>query len=104
MLNKKTIFLILLISVLVLPCLANAQERLQKLAKSIETAVVDVAISVVVIGWVIAGILYLTATGNPERMGTARKALIACIIGTVLVVLAMTSGAVVSIAKSVLGL
>ncbi len=45
---------------------------------------------VVVIGWIVAGILYLTAAGGP-RMEVAKKAIIACVIGTMLIIIATTA-------------
>ena len=37
---------------------------------------------------IVAGILYLTSAGSPERMGTAKKALFYAIIGIVIGILA----------------
>lgn len=45
---------------------------------------------VVVIGWVIAGILYLTSAGG-ARMEVAKKALWAAVIGTILIIIAGTA-------------
>ena len=39
--------------------------------------------SVAVIGFVISGILYLTAAGNEERMETAKKGMIYSVIGVI---------------------
>lgn len=36
-----------------------------------------------IIGFVISGILYLTAAGNDKQMGTAKSAMIACIFGVI---------------------
>lgn len=73
--------------------------RLGEMASRVETAVIDIAVSIVIIGWVIAGILYLTAAGKPEKLEIAKKALIACVIGTLLVVLAMGSSTIIDIIK-----
>ena len=88
--NKKTLFLIFLSSVLILPLGAFAD--ITPLVSGMFDNVAELALyiggSIVVIGWVIAGILYLTAAGSPEKTGIAKKALIAAVIGTVLVVFA----------------
>lgn len=58
---------------------------------SIMTRVKDTAsalgVGLAVIGFVIAGIIYLTSAGG-ERMNVAKKALIAAVIGSALVALA----------------
>lgn len=36
-----------------------------------------------IIGFVISGILYLTAAGNDKQMGTAKSAMVACIFGII---------------------
>ena len=84
--NKKLLNLILITTVLVFPGIAFAVEV--PFIENIKGAFITVGIAVVVIGWVIAGILYLTAAGSPEKVGTAKKALFACLIGTALIALA----------------
>lgn len=56
------------------------------------------ALSVIMI--IVAGILFLTSAGSPERIGTAKKALAYAIIG---IVITLISGAIVVTIKSVLG-
>ncbi|MEK7080594.1 MAG: hypothetical protein AAB925_02045 [Patescibacteria group bacterium] len=56
------------------------------------------ALSVIMI--IVAGILFLTSAGSPERIGTAKKALIYAIVG---IVIALTAGAIVITLKSILG-
>lgn len=99
--NKKISYLISL-GILLLPAMAFAS-TLGTYAEKVKIAAIDLAGAIVVIGWVVAGILYLTAAGAPEKLGVAKKALVACIIGTMLVVLAMTSDAIVSLIKDTLG-
>jgi len=48
----------------------------------------------------IAGILYLTSAGSPERINTAKKALTYAIIG---LVIAIAAGSIAAIIKNVLG-
>ena len=95
--NKKILFLILLISVLVLPLAASAYTNdANTIANNVKELTVQIGVAIVVIGWVITGILYLTAGGAPDKLGTAKKALIACVIGTVVVVIAEAGYAVIA--------
>ena len=95
--NKKILFLVLVIGVLILPFISSAQGsgELCSMIGRVENTVWKIGGSIIVIGWVIAGILYLTAAGNPEKTGIAKKAMIAAIIGTILVVLSATAPAIV---------
>lgn len=86
--NKK-ILLLTLLGTLVLPVLASAQADTSTIANNIKQVAVNIGIAIVVIGWVIAGILYLTAAGAPEKMKTAKTAMVAAIIGTALVIFAV---------------
>ncbi len=91
--NKKTLFLILLVIIFVLPISAHADQFCDAV-KNIESIIWRIGGSMVVIGWVTAGILYLTAAGG-ERMGIAKKALIAAVIGTVLVVISASMSGII---------
>ena len=57
---------------------------------NLQAGFVTIGAAVVVIGWIIAGILYLTAAGG-SRMEVAKKALVACVIGTVLIIIAVSA-------------
>ena len=85
--NKKNAFLILL-GVLLLPAITYAVTA-ATMAQNVQAAAVGVGAPLVIVGWIIAGILYLVSAGSPEKTGTAKKALIAAVIGTVLVALAV---------------
>jgi hypothetical protein len=98
--NKKVLFLIL-IAMLLLPVAALAAPTdLGSAVNTLKTLAITISASVVIIGWVIAGVLYLTAAGSPEKIGVAKKALIAAIIGTIVVILAPTAFNVVDSALS----
>jgi len=99
--NKKTLFLILLAVVLVLPKTVCAL-TLPEMAERINVMLFTVGLSIVTIGWVIAGILWLTSAGSPEKTGTAKKALIAAVIGTVVMVLASAAGDIYTIIANLL--
>ena len=87
--NKKTLFLILL-GFLILPASVFAQ-GVPPIVTKIEAMFVSIGASIVIIGWIIAGILYLTSMGSPEKTGTAKKAMIAAVIGTALVILSASA-------------
>jgi hypothetical protein len=91
--NKKTLFLILLAGLLILPITGSAQAQppptnILTMTENIKWLVWNVGVAIVFIGWTIAGILWLTSAGNPERTTTARKAIFAAVIGTTLVIFA----------------
>jgi len=85
--NKKIFFLALL-GIVASPAMAYAINSPTTMASNVADMAVTIGAAIVVIGWVVAGILYLTSAGSPEKTGTAKKALIACLIGTVLVIIA----------------
>lgn len=88
--NKKILFLILP-AVLLLPRLVSAFTIYTMIDASVNLALY-IASGVVVILWIITGILFLTASGDPAKLKTAKTALIASVAGTVLVIVA--SGAI----------
>lgn len=86
--NKKIVFLILLAVVLFSPIMAHAINDPTTIIDNIKIKAVSIGEAIVVIGWIIAGILYLTAAGAPEKIKIAKGAMIACVVGTILVVIA----------------
>ena len=85
--NKKILLFSLLVGIFFLPAITNAAGFCDFMA-NIEALITNIGGSIVIVGWIIAGILYLTSAGSPEKTGTAKKAMIAAVIGTVLVILA----------------
>ena len=103
--NKKTLFLIILTTVLILPFGILAEDavdttppvcgattggnvQLEAILGRVTDAASTLGAGLAILGFIIAGILFLTAAGSPEKMGVARKALIAAVIGTAVVALA----------------
>lgn len=84
--NKKILYLVLLDIVLILPFTANGATACGMI-NNIQKAMVQIGITIVVIGWVIAGLLWLLSGGSPDKTGTAKKATIAAIIGTAIIAL-----------------
>jgi hypothetical protein len=101
--NKKTLFLILFAVVLIFPFVACASQ-INDTVKALYDTAIAVGGSLAVIGWVIAGGMYLLAAGSPEKIGTAKKALVAAVIGTVLVILATSSATLIAFIKGTFGL
>ena len=96
MMNKKTLFLTLLMADLILPIVASAEgENFCIMIKRLSSLTYQIGGTIVIIGWVIAGILWLVSGGSPEKTGIAKKAIWAAVIGTVLVVIAGISSSLI---------
>lgn len=102
--NKKTLFLVLLADiVLFLPIIALAQTTaLTTLVNNIGNVIWTVGVSLLIIGWIIAAFLYFLSFGSPEKMTTARRAVVAATIGTVLMVLAGASVGIYNLIRQAL--
>jgi hypothetical protein len=96
---KKIALTLISIGAVVLPVLALAQiggapptitTDLTGLGNKIANAVWIVFTIIAVICFVIAGILFLTAQGNPEKIQAARSAFLWGIVGVVVGILAFT--------------
>lgn len=93
--NKKEFYkdigyLLLLVGVFYfLPSIAKADvaDNLEGIVAAINETITTIGTVIVVIGWAVAGILYLTASGSSSRMGLAKTAMVGSIIGTILIVL-----------------
>ena len=84
--NKKTIFLIVLLAVLVVPTFAYAD--LCSMVEKLSTSLQVLAASLATIAFIVSGVMFLSATGNPSNMSVAKASLIAGVIGIVIVLLA----------------
>lgn len=84
--NKKLLFLLLAL-VLLLPNVAFGQSIVQ-MVNNVAGVVIGVAYGIIVILWIVTGILFLVALGDPGKLKTAKTALFAAIGGTLIVVLA----------------
>ncbi|MCX6718726.1 MAG: hypothetical protein NTY81_03990 [Candidatus Staskawiczbacteria bacterium] len=89
--NKKTAFLVLLAVVFTLPITAHALvNSIQTLSVAVANVVWVVFTGIAVICFIIAGIMFLTAGGAPEKLGTARASLIWGIAGIIVAILAFS--------------
>ena len=92
---------LIMLGILLLPVLASAQptatiSSLQEIVNSIQRVIWIVFGLIVVISFVTAGILFLTAGGAPEKVQAARSAFIWGIVGVVVGIVAYSIIAIVS--------
>jgi hypothetical protein len=74
----------------------NFSDLLTKIADGVGTLIASLGTIMIIV----AGILYLTSAGSPERMGKAKTALIYAIAG---IVVGIAAKAIVATIKSVIG-
>ena len=89
--NKKILFLILL-GVILFPsfCFAIPGD-LKTIVNNFAKNLGEITAGASIIAFIVAGIMFLTATGNPSRMTIAKGALIAAVIGIVILALSGTA-------------
>lgn len=93
---QNFIFLGLLLAILILPNFTSAaQVTITSIVNSLFTTISYLAGVIAIICWVITGLMFLTAMGDPSKVTTARKALIFAIIGTAIALLAGTAPSLV---------
>lgn len=105
---KKSIIILFVASLLVLPIMASAVVigeppaggigDVPSLINRILTPVWQIFVGLAVIMIIVAGILFLTAAGSPEKIAQARQALIWGIVGIVVGVLAFSITAIIKTA------
>jgi hypothetical protein len=98
--NKKYIFLILLGVVLVLPTLAFAT-TVEEIMSALVTTTLYIADGIIVILWIVTGILFLIAQGDPGKLKSAKTALFASVVGTALIIIANSAVYIVGHAMNV---
>ncbi len=91
----KKILLILAFA-LFLPVIAFADISIEGIVTGAVNTTLFVASAIVVILWVITGLLFLTAQGDPAKLGKAKLALFSAIGGTLLVIIASSAMSLVS--------
>ena len=94
--NKKTLFLILILGVLILPVISYAQgasgggaTTIKDILTTIATNLGGLGTALATIGFIVAGITYVASTTNPSLMSVAKVALIAAVVGVVIILLAV---------------
>ena len=86
--NKKILLLMLLGAIVALPSMASADFSIQGMASATAANVLTVGLYIIVIGWVVTGVLFLMAQGEPGKLNTAKTALFAVIGGTIILIIA----------------
>lgn len=88
--NSKKILFLILLGVVIIPglSLADSSFAISTMAQAAVKTTFYIADAVVVILWVITGILFLAAQGAPEKLKSAKTALLTAVIGTVVVIVA----------------
>lgn len=84
----KKFFLLLLAITALMPSVASADTTLLGLVEGAKASLMALGGGLATIAFIVAGIMFLTATGNPSRMEIGKKALLAAVIGIVIIVLA----------------
>lgn len=84
---KKILSILILIGILVLPVTALAGE-LDDIVWGIADAIELIFFGLVVVMFIYAGIMFLTAAGNPEKLAKAKQAIFWGVIGTIVGILA----------------
>ena len=92
---KKKISFWVLFGMLLLPLTAGAQTIAGMVDNIVVNVAWPVAIGAVIIFWLATGILFVSALGSPEKIGLAKKALIASVAGTIVIVLAASAIAII---------
>ena len=108
--DKKIIFWIMFAGIFGLVSLASAQvlipnplqgiNNFGELLLKIAGAVGGLVAALGTIMIIVAGILFLTSAGSPERMKTAKTALVYAIVG---IAIGLAATAIVEVIKSVIG-
>ena len=104
--NKKNILFPIFLSIfgaLILPntvfaAVCAGTWTITSIVCNIGNVIGTIAVTLVVIFWIITGLLFMTAQGDPSKLTTAKKALIGAIIGTAVAFLAATATTIVSTA------
>lgn len=91
---KKFLFILTIFCILALPttglaqCIFKGPAPLQKVITNIENAIWDIFMAVSVIFIVYAGVLFLTASGKPDKLEQAKQAFLWGVIGVAVGILA----------------
>lgn len=91
----RKIALLALLSIFFLPRIVSAQPvgniTITQLLFNVQNIIWIIAAVIILALWVITGLLFLTALGEPKKLETARHALFAAVGGTAIVILAYSA-------------
>lgn len=88
--KKSLLFIALLLVVLIFPSFTSAQ-TITSIVINLAKIVSYVSAFIAVSFWIITGILFLTAQGDPSKLTKAKLALVGAIIGTAVGILAVAA-------------
>lgn len=89
--NKKILILILLTGILAPPVVASAAvDSIQSLSIAIASVMWVVFVGIAVVCFVLAGVFFLTALGDPEKIKRAKSALVWGVVGIIVAILAFS--------------
>jgi len=80
-----------LLVVVAFPIIAHAQTSIKEMVDNLAGNLKGLGESLAIIGFVVAGIMYIASTANPSMMSTAKTALVAAVIGVVILILATSA-------------
>jgi len=86
--NKTILFLILLTIVIFPLQVIAAPTTIAEIINNVVTGLQGIGAGLATIAFIVAGIMFLTAVGNPSRMAIGKGALIAAVTGIVIILLA----------------
>jgi len=96
--KQKLLLAIPLSAILLFPFSASAQVTITGMVNNVGMVIGQVAVAIVIIFWLITGILFLSAQGDPTKLSTAKKALFASIGGTVICIVAASAIGIITMA------
>ncbi|MEK7562086.1 MAG: hypothetical protein AAB509_00190 [Patescibacteria group bacterium] len=96
--NQKLLLAIPLLAILLFPISTSAQITITGMVDNVGRVIGQVAVAIVIIFWIITGILFLSAQGDPTKLATAKKALFAAIGGTVISIVAASAVGIITTA------
>lgn len=92
---SKKLFLIFLLALVVFPAVSQAQVTITSIVNNLARIVTGLAVVITVVCWVITGLLFLLAQGDPGKLGKARSAFIWAIVGTAIAILAGSATSII---------
>ena len=111
----KKLIPVLVLTLLVLPVVANAQQTypdpiqtICDILEVVQNIILAIGLSLAVIFLIIGGIQYLTSSGNAEKADSAKKLVINAIIGIIIIlaaafILALVQGLLVQTGITIFG-
>ncbi len=94
--SAPVFFLVLILSFSFLPLFVEGSDGPDKWVEQVRDWMINIGKAMVIIGFMWAGILYLTCAGDPSKMNQAKTFLVAAIIGTVIIVIAENAADTIS--------